>query len=637
MKNIKLYLFAILCIIFQNSKAQDFKMWALNIPEDIKTKANFVIRNETRTLKILSPTKSVLHVHRVGTVLNKSGIYFGHFSERYNDKRNLKFIKGVVYNQIGGSVEKIRSSKLDDVSDLSSYSLFEDDRRKNYTVKYGSLPYTVEYEYEITLEGSFFIPSWYPVLGYKIGVEKSTYEIIIPKNIGLKYKILNFEDGVEKTDLGDSFKYSMALKNFKPIESEERSPTFIKNVPNVLFTPINFAYDEWDGDLSNWNSFGEWNYKLIQGRNDIPQETVNEVNELVKDEEDKYEIIRKVYEYMQSKTRYISIQIGIGGWQPFKASVVDDVGYGDCKALSNYTKSLLEAVGVDSYYTIIGSGDSRKIEHEDFASFSQMNHAIICVPMKKDTVWLECTSQRFPYGYIGASNSNRYALLITPEGGKLAYTPKTTAADNYQYRKADAKINEDGSVEISSVTKYGSWQFEYVFYDLFESPAEQKKELYERYSLANITITDFEYTKSGYQKPEIQENVEMKVKAYAQKSGKRMFFKINILNRSEYIPRKTEERKTDIVIRNAYLDIDTLNITIPAEYKNEYLPDNLSIETKFGKYNASFKADGDKLIYIRRKEFFSGSYPSSDYADFSKFHKDIAKADRTNMMLIKKE
>ena len=57
-------------------------------------------------------------------------------------------------------------------------------------------------------------------------------------------------------------------------------------------------------------------------------------------ETDPIEKAKIVYKYMQEKTRYISVQVGIGGFKPMLAKDVDRLGYGDCKALSNYTKAL---------------------------------------------------------------------------------------------------------------------------------------------------------------------------------------------------------------------------------------------------------------------------------------------------------
>ena len=70
---------------------------------------------------------------------------------------------------------------------------------------------------------------------------------------------------------------------------------------------------------------------------------------------------KKIYQYVQDNTRYISVQVGIGGMQPITAKEVDLVKYGDCKGLTNYTKSLLDIVGVKSNYTRLYASASNQI------------------------------------------------------------------------------------------------------------------------------------------------------------------------------------------------------------------------------------------------------------------------------------
>lgn len=80
------------------------------------------------------------------------------------------------------------------------------------------------------------------------------------------------------------------------------------------------------------------------------------------------------------------------------AKDVDRLGYGDCKALTNYTRALPQVVGVPSYYTIIYGDRQRRDLHQDFVSM-QGNHAILAVPVKDQIYWLECTSQVHPFGF----------------------------------------------------------------------------------------------------------------------------------------------------------------------------------------------------------------------------------------------
>src|SRR5579863_10407875 len=147
---------------------------------------------------------------------------------------------------------------------------------------------------------------------------------------------------------------------------------------------------------------------------------------------------------MQQKTHYVSVQMGIGGWRPFTAADVDKDGYGDCKALVNYTKALLKSVDINSYYCVVYGNTEEKLSlRDDFASL-QGNHVILCLPFKNDTTWLECTDQKIPLGFLGDFTDDRTVLAFTPEGGKLMHTPKYTTDENLEKRKANFVIDQEG-------------------------------------------------------------------------------------------------------------------------------------------------------------------------------------------------
>ena len=90
----------------------------------------------------------------------------------------------------------------------------------------------------------------------------------------------------------------------------------------------------------------------------------------------------------------------------------------------------------------------------------QGNHAILAVPDGDEMIWLECTSQKVPFGYIGASTDDRDVLIVTPEGGEIVHTKKYEVLENELLTNGVVKLLEDGSIDAevllsSRGTQYG--------------------------------------------------------------------------------------------------------------------------------------------------------------------------------------
>ena len=139
-----------------------------------------------------------------------------------------------------------------------------------------------------------------------------------------------------------------------------------------------FHFDGVYGEAKDWNEFGDWIFdSLLLGRNQVSEKTKAHVLDITSNITDPIEKARKVYEFVQNNTRYISVQVGIGGIQPISALDVDNLKYGDCKGLTNYTQALLKIVGVESFYTIVEAGNEIEDLDENFASLEQGNHIIL--------------------------------------------------------------------------------------------------------------------------------------------------------------------------------------------------------------------------------------------------------------------
>jgi hypothetical protein len=108
------------------------------------------------------------------------------------------------------------------------------------------------------------------------------------------------------------------------------------------------------------------------------------------------------------------------------------------------------------------------------------------------------------------------------------------------------------------------------------------------------------------------------------------------MNRSTFIPEKLAERKTDIVIKTGYLDIDTILYKLPDNVYPEFLPDTQKHTSRFGEYESSFQMDENGLLYIRKIKMKEGEYPASTYQELTDFYKSLNKSDNIKIVLLSK-
>jgi hypothetical protein len=78
-----------------------------------------------------------------------------------------------------------------------------------------------------------------------------------------------------------------------------------------------------------------------------------------------------------------------------------------------------------------------------------------------------------------------------------------------------------------------------------------------------------------------------------------------------------------------------LKIEIPEGYQIEAAPKDVSIQTKFGSYQFKSTFDGNKIMYSRIREQFSGRFPASKQKEIIQFYADVYKADRNRIVLVK--
>jgi hypothetical protein len=299
--------------------------------------------------------------------------------------------------------------------------------------------------------------------------------------------------------------------------------------------------------------------------------------------------------------------------------------------------SLLKEAGIRSVYTIITAGYDRGYLITDLPC-SQFNHAILFVPALKDTIWLECTNQTMPAGYLGEGTDNRFAIAVDENGGKLVHTPKYGLNENLEIRHIEASVDESGNLDAKISTDYQAVQQDEL-HGIINGLSKDKlmEYLKENIELATYDVKNFNYVQQKTRIPMIKESLEIVADNYASVSGKRLFVMPNILTRSPVKLKKVEKRKFDLLLSLEFRDVDTVVINLPKGYVPEAMPEEVTLLTKFGKYHSVVKMQGDKIVYYRLFEKYSGRFPAADYASLVSFHDAVYKADRSRVVLVKKE
>lgn len=619
-------------------KGIDPKFPAATINPLLALEADAVIRLDQDEFDIASIKKATHRVRQVTTILSADGRDEGRLQIHYSKLISLRKVEGRIRDAEGNVIRKLKKEDMQDYS-ATWGTLYRDSRVRIAELYHHTYPYTVEFEYELTLNGLLNWPAWYPQRS-GIGVEYSTFEIRAPEDVNVRYAAYNTTYEPTITSAGGGKKtYRWEATMLPPFMPEPWGPSWDDQVPVVLTAPEAFSIEGYAGNMASWKSFGQWYYNLALNRDVLPQEAHQDVLARVDTISNVREKVRVLYTYLQDRTRYILVQLGIGGWQPYDAAYVHERGYGDCKALTNYMDALLRAAGIEAYPALIQRGFSNETSQvrADFPS-NQFNHVILMVPTEQDTLWLENTSQTIPFGHIGADNEDRYALVVKREGGELVRTPKSTADQSQQVRTATVDLTAGGHATIRMETSYSGNQQDFVRLPLVSASGQERLEwLREVLDLPNVDITGADFSSVEAGADVITLPVNLKVSRYAVKAGKRLFLAPNLMGRWTSVPPERERERTQPITRNfAFLDTDTIDYVLPEGYTVEAMPAPIELETPYGRYQARsiLNQEAGTLSYQRMFELSAAEVPAEDYDLYRDFLQQVARADKAQMVLV---
>lgn len=615
--------------------SQDKEYNSGTIPDVLKKNADAVVLLDEVAIIIDDRDKMTVQNKRVVTVLNKSGNSAVRNYAFYDGVTKLKDLSAELFDANGNSVQEIKKHDFKDIAAVDGISIYTDSRYQYFEYTPLAYPYTISFTYSYNTPNTAFIPPWIPIDKFNVSVKKSNYKITYPEAFKIRTKKNNFDSySIEERSAGNVI--DLQLTNAPAIKEEMLSPPFSDMAPNFILALNEFHLEGLDGYGADWKNFGKWQYDhLLENRDIVSPETINYVRMLVAGVDDPLEKTKLIYKYVQEHTRYISVQLGIGGWMPIQAEEVDRVKYGDCKGLTNYTKALLKTQGITSFYSVVWAGDSKRNMEPDFASM-QGNHVILNVPIKDQEIWLECTSQEIPFGFLGDFTDDRDVLVVTEDGGILKRTESYLDTINKKITKAYLEITDQGMLKGKVMLRSEGIEYSDRF-GISRLSEKKKDETYKEYwGYLNGLVIDEMIQIDDRVNVVFEENVVMEVPSYANTVGNDLIFKLNAFDVTNFIPTRYADRKQPFEISRGFLHEASSSITIPEGFNIKDLPAPVAITTIFGTYEMTVeKVSKQEFTYQRKLLIKEGLHPKEAYNVYRDFRRTIAKQDNTKIILTK--
>jgi tetratricopeptide (TPR) repeat protein/transglutaminase-like putative cysteine protease len=373
--------------------------------------------------------------------------------------------------------------------------------------------------------------------------------------------------------------------------------------------------------FASWEQLGSWYRGLEKDRRQPTAEIRAKAAALTQGKTDDLDKVQALYDYVATNFRYISLSFGVGRFQPHAASDVLHNDYGDCKDKHTLLASLLEAAGYQASSVLINSG--RKLD-PDVPSPSQFDHVFTMLPLGKEEIWMDSTTEVAPFRLLASALRKKQALIIPRnDPPRLEETPADPPMVNRQYSEIQGKVSELGKLDAHVQYEFRG-DTELYLRSLFRRIPRNKwtefvKEM-NTYSglpgeVSDVHATDPAATHEPFR-------LEYKIAAgnfldWSKKKSE-LVLPLSQINMADADEDDPDPVKVGSPVEYVY----KLRLEFPAKY-TESAPLPFSMKRDYGHYQASYKAEGNVFTAERTLVTTQNQLPSSRASDYIAFRRAV--------------
>jgi hypothetical protein len=562
--------------------------------------------------------------HTVVKILNERGHRYANVLIPYDDNSRVNDIRArAVFSD--GRTLTLTKNEIFDTNLYPEFIFYSDDRAKRFTVPGVEDGCLIEFEWRKTIDNFSFWTRWDfqqpdPVL-------LSRYTVRCPNDWEIKWKSYGIEikPEIEALPKGMKADHTWTAENLPPIREEAAMPPGDGSVAHLMFSSVG---------AKSWKDIAAWYHEICEGRMDPDHAIRSKVAELTAGFPDPRDRLKRLFEFVRDRVRYIAIEIGTGGFQPHDAPSVFKKRYGDCKDMTALIAAMAKVAGVTVRPVLISTWQNGELD-TSLVSQAQFNHAIAVAELPDGSaVWMDATEKTCAFGELPWYDQDRLVFVVKGDSLGTFVRTQSSVTD-------DARLSRSWNLTAdSSGCGWGSVSM--VFSGVLAGEMR-----YQLRKMPDVAIHNWIGRQLLYRFPgvvcdsvrlEDLENPDKPFRLYAAFSSAHWMVRdgsafsirpgdIALYDMNFIFPEK--ERRYPVVLQYTMCVLDTVLVRHPARWILATQPVCDSASASFGKYEwrASVPSAGE-FLYTRRMQISETSVDQVRYPEFRAFVNRAAQGDR---------
>lgn len=510
-----------------------------------------------------------------------------------------------------GSVTTLSPDALETSSPSEEMEFFNPNRKMLSGVIPGvEVGSVVEYGYEFEdynpEDPRLFSPGYYfqgtePVVYSRVSVS-------VPKNVRYQYVTRNFPEGQAAepviSDEGGMQSYTWVVEDVAPIVAEPMMPPE-RDVAPLMDSTVFGSFEEMYGLLAG----------LQKPRIALTPEIEARVNEITQGAQSAEEKLARLYHWVQTNTRYVSIKGSLGsGMSGHTAQETFGNRYGDCTDKAVLFATMCKAIGVTSYPIILMTNDAGK-RITEIPTLSG-NHAINEVELEGRRFYLDTTAQDYRYPYFRADDHG--AIAINAIRGDMQPIPVPPPSDNRRVSRLDMQLSPNGDVTVRTRNEYNGTVEAGVRGFWKRTREDDRKAMMSQYvnSISpGAVLADFTLSALDDLAQPLAMTIDYTLNGHAIRAKELMYLRMPTLER-EYPEAALDTRRYPVQYMTTEERVLEMNLALPPGFRAKWMPPPLSVRNAYLEYDARYDEQEGKIVFREDFKRLQRIVPASDYPVF---------------------